>query len=158
MKLSNEIIREFNPCYDPASIGIPDGEVLSITDWVNKYRKIVKSEVDIVWLLTRNDFMSDKDLRLFAVWCAREALKLVKNPDHRSIEACNVAERYANGDATTQELSAAESAALSAAWATVWSTARSATKSAAKSAAESAASEPAVMRPAQVDKLLTYFK
>ena len=87
MEISNEIIRKFNPCYDPASVGIPDGEVLSITDWVNKYRKTVKSEADIVWLVARSAFMSDKDLRMFAVWCAREALKLVEIHDQRNVEA-----------------------------------------------------------------------
>jgi hypothetical protein len=35
-------------------------------------------------------------MRFFAVWCARESLKLVKSPDIRSIEACNTAERFAN--------------------------------------------------------------
>ena len=152
MELSNEIIRKFTPYYDPASVGIPDGEVLSIADWVNKYRKTVKSEADIVWLLTREYFMSDKNMRIFAVWCAREALKLVENPDIRSIEACNVAERFANGEATEDELSAAESAASSVSM----SAARSATWSAMMSAAESASWSAA--RSAQVDQLLTYFK
>jgi len=59
--------------------------------------------------------MSDKDLRLFAVWCAREALKLVKTSDERSINACNVAERFANGEATKEELDAAKDAAWAAA-------------------------------------------
>jgi hypothetical protein len=59
----------------------------------------------------RKEFISDKDLRLFGVWCARESLKLIENPDKRSIEACNVAERYANGKATKEELDAAYIAA-----------------------------------------------
>jgi len=61
---------------------------------------------DILWLLLRNEFLSDKDLRLFGVWCARETLKLVENSDEISINACNVAERYANGEATMEELKA----------------------------------------------------
>jgi len=56
-----------------------------------------------------------KTQRLFAVWCAREALKLVDNPDPRSVAACDVAERYANGKATDEELDAALAAALAAA-------------------------------------------
>jgi hypothetical protein len=55
--------------------------------------------------------MSEKDLILFAVWCAREALKLIADPDERSVETCNVVERYANGEATEEELLAARDAA-----------------------------------------------
>lgn len=126
MEILNKIIRKLRPCYD---------------------RETVKSEADIVWLFTRNNLMSDKDLRLFAVWCAREALKFIENPDPRSVMACDVAERYANGDATIQELSAARSAAEYAAWSVVgsvmdhvaWSAAvKSAVRSAAWSAARSA--------------------
>jgi hypothetical protein len=69
---------------------------------------------DIVWLLLRKEFLSVKDLRLFAVWCAREALKLIENPDERSVEACNVAERYVNGEATKEEFLSAYDAALDA--------------------------------------------
>ncbi|MGB0486330.1 MAG: hypothetical protein ACPGK1_17485, partial [bacterium] len=47
-------------------------------------------------------------------------------PDARSIEALNVAERYANGEATKEELKAAEAAARDAAkdaaWAAAWET------------------------------------
>lgn len=75
--------------------------------------------------------MTDKDMRLFAVWCAREALKL-DNPDERSINACNVAERFANGQANSDELAAARDAA--------------------GAAARDAA------RDAQIDKLMTYFR
>jgi hypothetical protein len=108
--ISNEIIRKFQPCYDPSEVITDENEELSIKDWVQKYRDIVLIN-DIIWLLLRKEFLSEKDLRLFAVWCAREALKLIKNPDERSIEACNVAERYANGEATKEELDAAYIAA-----------------------------------------------
>lgn len=168
MEISNKIIRKLRPCYDPAIVGIPDDEVLSVTDWVAKYRETVKSEADIVWLFTRNNLMSDKDLRLFAVWCAREALKFIENPDPRSVMACDVAERYANGDATTQELLVAWSAASvasasAAAWCASWSATRSASAAASMAAAEHAAATDSLAswhaaRSAQVDKLLTYLK
>ena len=58
--------------------------------------------------------MSDRDMRLFAVWCAREALKHIENPDARSVEAFNVAEKFAKGEVSESELSFAESAAWSA--------------------------------------------
>ena len=70
---------------------------------------------ELIFALCRSEVFTDKDLRLFAVWCAREALKLDTNPDARSVEACNVAERFANGNATSEELAAAGDAAWEAA-------------------------------------------
>jgi len=39
---------------------------------------------------------------------------LIEKPDNRSIEACDVSERYANGEATDEELAAASDAAWDA--------------------------------------------
>jgi hypothetical protein len=111
--ISNAIIRQFKPCYDPSKLITNEIEELTVTEWVKKYRDVVPAK-DIIWLLLRKEFFSEKDLRLFAVWCAREALKLVENPDERSVNACNVAERYANGEATREELLAARNAATHA--------------------------------------------
>lgn len=47
---------------------------------------------------------NDRTLRLFAVWSSREILKYMYDPDPRSINACDVAERYANGQASEAEL------------------------------------------------------
>lgn len=55
----------------------------------------------------------DREWRLFAVWCARKVQHLMT--DQRSITAIDVAERYAIGDATDDELHAAWDAALAAA-------------------------------------------
>jgi hypothetical protein len=112
--ISNEIIRQFNPCYDPSKFITDETEELPVKDWVQKYRKIVPAK-DIFWLLLREEFLSEKDLILFVVWCARESLKLIENPDKRSVEACDVAERYANGEATKEELLSAREAAHDAA-------------------------------------------
>ena len=162
--INNELIRSFNPCYDPSEKNIPDSETLPVLEWVEKYRGIVPDK-DIIWLLCRNEFMSDKDLRLFAVWCAREALKLVKNPDERSVKACDVAERFALGEATDKEL---EAAAQDAAWAAAEAAEEAAAEAAAEAAraAAGAAAEAAraaraaaeTARVHQLTKLLTYFK
>jgi len=101
--ISNKIIREFKPCYDPSKFITDENEELPIKDWVQKYRNVIPA-TDIVWLLLRKEFLSVKDLRLFVVWCARELFKSIENPDERIVEACNVAERYANGEATKEEL------------------------------------------------------
>ena len=133
-KISNELIRNFSPCYDPKTVVSDESEKLTVKAWVKKYRGELPDK-DIVWLLCRHEFLSEKDLRLFACWCARS----VKQTDEM-LAVIVVAERYANGEATDRELSAADYAA------------RSAARSAADSAADYAA------RSAQVDKILTYFK
>jgi hypothetical protein len=108
--ISNKIIRTFNPCYDPSKFITDENEELSIRYWIKKYRNVVPIK-DIFWLLLRKEFLFEKDLRLFGVWCARESLKLIANPDERNINVCNVAERYANGKATKEELDVAYIAA-----------------------------------------------
>ena len=52
-------------------------------------------------------------LRLFAVWCVRKVQHRLTDP--RSLAALDVAEKYALGMATNDELRAAEAAALDAA-------------------------------------------
>ena len=54
----------------------------------------------------------DREIRLYAVWCARQVQHLMRDP--RSLAALDVAERYANGMATDAELSDAEEAAMDA--------------------------------------------
>lgn len=54
----------------------------------------------------------DREIRLFAVRCARRVQHLMT--DQRSIDALDVSERFANGSATTDELEAARGAALAA--------------------------------------------
>jgi hypothetical protein len=138
-KISNRIIRRFDPCYDPSELGSKESEYLPIVEAVEKYRDKCKNKEDFVWLLCRKEFMTEKDMRLFAVWCAREALKLLENPDQRSLNACDVAERFANGEATSDELDAAWAAARDEARDAAWAAARSAAWAAAGSAARYAA-------------------
>ena len=91
----------------------------------------------VIWIATRYGVLNDRDLRLFAVYCARSCQK--PNADPRLIAAIDCAERFAKGEVTNEELSAAESAAESAAWSVAESAAWSA-RSAAESAAWSARS------------------
>ena len=80
----------------------------------------------------------DKEIRLFAVWCARQVQHLMT--DKRSVDAIDVAEQHALGAATEDDLRAAfeeawnsalhnvhRSACVSessAAWAAVWAAAK----------------------------------
>ena len=160
-QLTIKDIRDLEPCYDPAKY-IPENwqgtlvDILKIDEWRPQ---------DRLWVVTK--LLDDKTNRLFAVWCAREALKLVDNPDKRSIEACDVAEKFANGEASKEELAAARAAAWAAA--TAWDADADAARAAARAAAWAAAWDAEVAgdaaeaagvaaRDAQIDKLLTYFK
>ena len=78
------------------------------------------------------DGLTDAQLRLFAVRCARRVQHLM--PDPRSIAALDVAERYANGKATNAELAAARAAAKGAAWGAARDAARAAAWTAAGAA------------------------
>ena len=61
---------------------------------------------------------ADREIRLFAVDCARQVQHLMTDP--RSLAALDVAERFANGLATSEELDAARAAAGAEAWAAAW--------------------------------------
>ena len=115
-------IRKLKPCYDPG-LYLPE-------DWTGTALDILKFDAapaeDRLWVVLHTGWIDDKTLRLFAVWCTREALKLIDNPDPRSVDAVDVAERYANGDATDDELAAACDAACDAAWAAAKAAARDA--------------------------------
>ena len=108
--LTIDDIRSFRPCYDPTRF-LPEYwqgtviDILRVTDCPAE---------DRLWVVCREDLIDARTLRLFAVWCARQALKLESDPDPRSVNACDVAERYANGEATDQ-LDAARAAAWDAA-------------------------------------------
>ena len=107
MKL--EDIRKLNPCYDPNRY-LPE-------DWEGSVSDILRLEdcpaEDRIWVAVR--LIDEKASRLFAVWCAREALALVTTPDPRSLAACDVTERYARGEASIVELEKASAAAAAAA-------------------------------------------
>jgi hypothetical protein len=66
-----------------------------------------------VRLLRQVESWNEKNLRLFACWCVRQIWHLLT--DERSRNAVTVAEKYANGEATQEELAAAGDAARAAA-------------------------------------------
>ena len=72
---------------------------------------------DALWCLRALEGY-DREIRLYAVWCVRQVQHLLT--DKRSLDALDVAERYANGDATDAELTAAASAARAAARDAAW--------------------------------------
>ena len=112
------------------------------------------------WLLWIVDKMGkrpdDRTLRSFAVWCARNTPlsdgrktgDLLTDP--RSLAALEVAERFADGQATNDELYAAQDAAWDAARDAAQAAARAAARDAAQAAAQAAAwdAAPAAARGA----------
>jgi len=66
----------------------------------------------LLWIATQPGVLTDRDLRLFAVWSARQVQHLMTDP--RSVAALDVAERHANGEANNEELAAARAAAWDA--------------------------------------------
>ena len=66
---------------------------------------------DALWALRAvQDY--DREKRLYAVWCARQVEHLLT--DQRSLDALEVAERFARGPASREELAAAGAAARAA--------------------------------------------
>ncbi len=114
-------IRSWGPCYDP-SRHLPEDWSGTVLDML---RHPTIPDVDKIWLVRRYTAMTPKGLRLFAIDCARRAQTYPKNytPDLRTLAAIEVAERFANGEATTEELATAYAAAYAAADAAAWAAA-----------------------------------
>ncbi len=85
----------------------PDDEPLSICTILDS-----NGIYDALWCLKTVE-EHDKEIRLYAVWCARQVDYLMK--DQRSIKSLDIAEKFANGKATKEELIAAEKDAWKAA-------------------------------------------
>ena len=113
MKTTLNAIREHQPCAD---------------GWAKLLRHLGKTKADHEPVLIRTILDSnglddalwclravtghDREIRLYAVWCARRVQHLMIDP--RSIAALDVAERYANNLATRHDLDAAGDAARDA--------------------------------------------
>ena len=127
-------IREHNPCTDGWKKLLSHLEKTKADDELLPITTILDSNgvEDALWCL-RAVGGRDREIRLYAVWCARQVQHLMA--DQRSINALDVAVRHANGTATDDELAAARDAALAAAWAAAWDAAREAARAAAWAAA-----------------------
>jgi hypothetical protein len=103
---------------------------------------------DALWCC-RAEPQYGREWRLYAVWCARQVEHLMT--DHRSKDALDAAENFANGEASQEELAAAGAAARAAAgdaagdaaWAAARAAARDAAGDAARAAARAAARDAA---------------
>lgn len=130
-------IRSWAPCYDPSK-HLPE-------EWSGTAIDLLKIEsvpaADKLWVVCREELISAEQLRLFAVWCAKQVQHLIT--DERSIRALEVAERFATGKASLEELNTARAAAWAAAEDAVGDAARTAAENAAGAAAWAAAGDAA---------------
>ena len=147
MKTTLNDIRAHNPCPDGwrkllAYLGKTeaDDEPLSLLMILDS-----NGLDDALWALRAVEGY-DREKRLYAVWCARQVKHLLI--DQRSLNALEVAERFARGRATLEELTAAYAAAAAAAAYVVGTTAPNA--AAAAAAADAAAAAAAAADAAQI--------
>jgi hypothetical protein len=103
--------------------------------WIDQILDINGLE-DAIWCLRAVE-NCDRQIRLYAAWCARRVQHLMA--DARSVAALDVAERFARGEASAEELAAARKAAWAAAWAAWAAEAAVAAYAAALASAASAA-------------------
>ena len=142
MKTTLAAIREHGPCAD---------------GWAKLLRHLGKTSADAeplmlltilesnglddaLWCLRAVDGHK-REIRLFAVWCARQVQHMMD--DRRSVSALDVAERHANGQATDAELAAA--------WAAARAAARNAGAAARAAARDALAAARAAARDAALD-------
>ena len=148
MKTTLDEIRKHNPCAGGWEKLLKylgktkaDDEPLAITTILDS-----NGLQDALWCLRAVEGY-DREIRLYAVWCARQVQHLLK--DQRSIDAIDVAEKYANGQATQDELDAARDdawsaagaaryAAMDVAWSAAWHAADAAARVAAWGAVRAA--------------------
>jgi hypothetical protein len=143
MKTTLHLIRAQSPCAEGWKKLLTHLGKTEVDDEPLALLTVLKSNGldDALWTL-RCVPNCDRDARLFAVWCARRVQHLMT--DQRSLDALDVAERFANGEATNAELAAARAAAWAAAGDAAWAATADAAGAAAVGAAGAAAVDAAV--------------
>ena len=147
-------IRAHDPCSDGwakllrnLNKTMADDEPLSLLTILNS-----NGLDDALWCLRAVDG-HQREMRLYAVWCARQVQHLIN--DSYLLAELDMAEQRAYGNCTDHELSAASAAA----WDAAWDAARAAASAAAMDAAMDAAWDAAwdAARAAQTAEFLRVF-
>lgn len=110
-------IRSWKPCYGP--------EKWLAEDWSGTAIDILKDDripfSDRLWVVLRTDLISERTIRLFAVWSARQCEKFVPENDRKKFsDILDVIQRFAMGEATENERDAAWDAARDASLGRSW--------------------------------------
>jgi hypothetical protein len=134
--ITRKLLREWNACYCDEEIkhyvpenGLTPTQILDLDIPVK----------DRLWVILREKIIPARELRMLACKWAREALAFAGNPDPRYVAAVDCSERFARGEATTEDLAAAEAAAWAATGAATEAAAEAAAWAATEAAAEAAA-------------------
>ncbi len=111
-------IMALEPCFDPVERGY------CTRDWQGTALDVLRhpnvTAQDKLWVVLREDWIPAPVLHEFACRCAEQALALVEAPDPRSVEAIATNRAWLRGEATDDELAAAQDAALAAAQDAAW--------------------------------------
>lgn len=122
-------IMSLEPCFDPAERGY------CTRDWQGTALDVLRHQnvtaQDKLWVVLRESWIPAPVLHEFACRCAEWALALVGGTDPRSVEAIATKRRWLRGEATDDELAAAQDAA----WAATQDAAEVAAEAAARAAA-----------------------
>lgn len=128
-------IREHSPCREGWEKLLTSLGKTKADDEPLSFKTILDSNGldDAIWALRSIDA---PEVRIFAVRCVRQIQHLLT--DERSLSALDVAEAYTVGQATEEELSAAQDAAREAARDAAWDAARAAAREARDAARDAA--------------------
>ena len=117
--ITYEQFLEFDPCYlyDPEKKALMESIAQRREHW--SAMDILELEnipaADRLWAVLREELIDAPILHEFACRCAERALSRIENPDPRSLRAIEVKRAWLRGEATDEELAAAQDAALAAA-------------------------------------------
>ena len=140
--ITYEQFLEFDPCYlyDPEKKALMESIAQRREHW--SAMDILELEnipaADRLWAVLREELIDAPILHEFACRCAERALSRIENPDPRSLRAIEVKRAWLRGEATDEELAAAQDAARAARHAT-WAAAEAAALDSAEAAAWAAA-------------------
>lgn len=110
-------LRKKKACYDGYNklVRSLQGKKFTVEDSnLNSYLRLNHTEeIPLTYILESNGFVDvlwttrclsgvDRDLRLYSVWCASNVVHLVD--DQRIISALGIAEKFSNGEASSEEL------------------------------------------------------
>ena len=136
-KITIELLEKWGSCYSHEQ----HLKLFGCRDFVTPMQVVKTKKIPIqdkIWVLLHPEIIPEKELRLLACDFAESALKLIENPDPRSVNAIAVSRSFAHGTATTTELAAARDAAGDAARDAAGDAARDAAWSAARDAGTAA--------------------
>lgn len=109
-----EQVLSLNPCYSKEKLlAISEGKTEMTIGEIIELQHVPAEHK--FWLLVREEYIPERTLHEFALWCAETALNKAKVTDGRSWNALKVKRLWLDGKATDEELAAASDSAYEAA-------------------------------------------